>query len=114
VYIQLLEGGAPLPITREDSDHQFPRWTSAGNSLVYFSPIAAIRMVVHPPYYVQVLLAASLAQAGRTDEAKRMVTESAQPGFDPARFAHRISELCALNSDKEHWLEGFRKAGISV
>ena len=71
-------------------------------------------MVVHPPYYVQVLLAASLAQAGRTDEAKRMVTENAQPGFDPARFAHRISELCALNSDKEHWLEGFRKAGISI
>jgi len=80
----------------------------------YEGAIAAIRMVVHPPYYVQVRLAASLAQAGRTDEAKRMVTESAQPGFDPARFAHRISDLCALNSDKEHWLEGFRKAGISV
>ena len=83
----------------------------AGN---YEGAIAAIRMIVHPPYYVRVLLAASLAQAGRTEEAKRMVTESAQPGFDPVRFAHRTANLCALNTDKEHWLDGFRKAGISV
>ena len=39
VFVQLLEGGAPLKLTHDDSDHQFPRWTPAGNSVVYFSPV---------------------------------------------------------------------------
>ena len=38
VFIQLLAGGAPLRITQDDTDHQFPRWTSDSSSVVYFSP----------------------------------------------------------------------------
>lgn len=80
----------------------------------YEGSITAIQMVMHRPYYIQLMMAAALAQAGKTDEAKRLVTENAEPGFDPARFAQRVAELCTLTSDKEHWLAGFRKAGISV
>ena len=38
VFIQLLAGGAPFQLTREDADHQSPRWTPDSSSLVYFSP----------------------------------------------------------------------------
>ena len=38
VFIQLLAGGAPLQLTRDDVDHQSPRWTPDSSSLVYFSP----------------------------------------------------------------------------
>jgi Tol biopolymer transport system component len=37
VFVQLLEGGGHLQITRDDADHQFPRWTPASSSVVYFS-----------------------------------------------------------------------------
>src|SRR5262249_45830224 len=30
--------GPPLAITRDQADHQQPRWSPDGNSLVYFSP----------------------------------------------------------------------------
>ena len=39
IFVQHLAGGGePLPITADDADHQFPRWTPDSSSLVYFSP----------------------------------------------------------------------------
>jgi eukaryotic-like serine/threonine-protein kinase len=38
VFIQLLNGGEPLQITHDDTDHLFPRWTQSSGSVVYFSP----------------------------------------------------------------------------
>lgn len=38
IFLRLLAGGAPLAITRDPVDHQQPRWSPDGNSLVYFSP----------------------------------------------------------------------------
>lgn len=40
VFIQLLKGGPPLPVTSDAADHQLPRWSPDGSSLVYFSPAA--------------------------------------------------------------------------
>ncbi len=37
VFVRLLAGGPPLAITRDDVDHEQPRWSPDGNSLVYFS-----------------------------------------------------------------------------
>ncbi|HEU4694611.1 MAG TPA: protein kinase, partial [Vicinamibacterales bacterium] len=37
VFVRLLAGGSPLPITKEAIDHEQPRWSPDGNSLVYFS-----------------------------------------------------------------------------
>ena len=38
VFVRLLGRGSPVPITRDAVDHQSPRWSPDGNSLVYFSP----------------------------------------------------------------------------
>ena len=38
VWIRLLSGGVPLQITRDNVDHQEPRWASDSGSLIYFSP----------------------------------------------------------------------------
>jgi Tol biopolymer transport system component len=41
VFIRFVNRGEPLPITRDDADHQFPRWLPDGSSLIYFSPASA-------------------------------------------------------------------------
>jgi Tol biopolymer transport system component len=38
VFVRFLNGGEPLPVTTDDADHQSPRWSPDGSSLVYFSP----------------------------------------------------------------------------
>ncbi|HEV8253716.1 MAG TPA: protein kinase [Vicinamibacteria bacterium] len=38
IFVRLMAGGAPLQITRDDADHEFPRWTPDSSSLLYFSP----------------------------------------------------------------------------
>ncbi len=38
IFVRLLAGGAPVQITSDPIDHQSPRWSPDGNSLVYFSP----------------------------------------------------------------------------
>jgi Tol biopolymer transport system component len=38
IWIRMLAGGAPLQITRDDADHEAPRWTPDSSALVYFSP----------------------------------------------------------------------------
>jgi Tol biopolymer transport system component len=37
VWVRLLAGGAPLQLTRDDTDHEHPRWAPDSNSLIYFS-----------------------------------------------------------------------------
>jgi len=38
VWVRLLSGGTPLQVTRDDADHQYPRWSADSSSLIYFSP----------------------------------------------------------------------------
>ena len=40
VWVRLLTGGTPLQVTRDDADHEFPRWSSDSAALIYFSPSA--------------------------------------------------------------------------
>ena len=40
VWVRLLAGGAPLQITRDDVDHEHPRWAPDSSSLIYFSSAA--------------------------------------------------------------------------
>jgi Tol biopolymer transport system component len=37
VFVRLLAGGPPLAITKDAVDHEQPRWSPDGNSIVYFS-----------------------------------------------------------------------------
>jgi serine/threonine protein kinase/WD40 repeat protein len=38
IFVRQRAGGPPVPVTKDPADHQFPRWSPDGNSLVYFSP----------------------------------------------------------------------------
>ena len=38
IFVRLLAGGSPVPVTKDQADHQLPRWLPDGNSLLYFSP----------------------------------------------------------------------------
>jgi hypothetical protein len=41
VFVQLVAGGAPLQITRDAGDHEYPRWSPDSSSILYFSPAAS-------------------------------------------------------------------------
>ena len=38
IWVRLLAGGAPLAVTRDDSDHYDPRWSPDSQSLMYYTP----------------------------------------------------------------------------
>jgi serine/threonine protein kinase len=38
VFVQLIAGGTPLQITRDNVDHECPRWSPDSSSIMYFSP----------------------------------------------------------------------------
>src|SRR3989475_1774254 len=38
IFVQLIAGGAPLQITRDPVDHEFPRWSPDSSLILYFSP----------------------------------------------------------------------------
>jgi eukaryotic-like serine/threonine-protein kinase len=38
LWVRLLAGGAPLQVTHDKADHQFPRWSPDSAWLIYFSP----------------------------------------------------------------------------
>jgi eukaryotic-like serine/threonine-protein kinase len=40
IWIRLLAGGVPLQVTRDDCDHEQPRWTPDSSSLLYYTPSA--------------------------------------------------------------------------
>lgn len=40
ILVRLLAGGSPVHVTSDPVDHEFPRWSPDGNSLLYFSPAA--------------------------------------------------------------------------
>ena len=41
LFVQLVAGGAPLQITREPVDHEYPRWSPDSASILYFSAAAS-------------------------------------------------------------------------
>jgi serine/threonine protein kinase len=42
VFVRLLAGGAPLQLTRDDLDHEHPRWAPDSTSIVYFTPARTV------------------------------------------------------------------------
>ena len=41
LFVQLIAGGAPLQITRDPADHEYPRWSPDSSSIFYFSAAAS-------------------------------------------------------------------------
>ncbi len=75
--------------------------------------LAAYRTLIDPPYFFRLSEAACHAQLGRADEAKLIVQEVPN-AFDATTYARNSAKMCALSEDRELWLDGFRKAGVSV
>ena len=40
IWVRLLGGGTPLQITKDEVDHQSPRWSADSAALIYFTPAA--------------------------------------------------------------------------
>jgi Tol biopolymer transport system component len=38
LWVRLLAGGTPLPVTKDDVDHYGPRWSPDSGALIYFTP----------------------------------------------------------------------------
>ena len=38
IFVRLLAGGSPLPVTKDAVDHENPRWSADASSIIYFSP----------------------------------------------------------------------------
>ena len=79
----------------------------------YEGSLAALGMIVDPPYYIRLLQAAALGQLGRINEARQIISECPE-SFDAAMFAQRLAAMCLLPADREHYLDGFRKAGVAI
>ena len=40
IWIRMAAGGAPLQVTRDDADHDAPRWIADSSAIIYYSPTA--------------------------------------------------------------------------
>jgi adenylate cyclase len=78
----------------------------------YEEALAAFQVNPEPQFYDHVWMAACMAHLGRIPEARRQAQLTIQlaPDFTAARFAAR--EPIRNPADLEHWLSGFRIAGI--
>jgi adenylate cyclase len=95
-------------------EHYFDVYYMTG---CYEDAIGTFRGWHHPPSHMYLQLAATYAQLGRVDEmgtAMAQHEKTQPPGFDPVQVAQAHARLCARREDREHWLEGYRKAGLAV
>jgi adenylate cyclase len=69
------------------------------------------------PAFLYLVLAAALAQVGQIADAKFAVKEYERlrpPGHDLQSHIKYWMRMCSRQTDVDHWLDGFRKAGIEV
>jgi adenylate cyclase len=79
----------------------------------YSGSQAVLNMIPKPPVYVSLLKAANMARMGEARAARSLV-ETIPVDYDRALCARSEAKMCAFAADAEHWLESFRKAGVSV
>jgi adenylate cyclase len=75
--------------------------------------LTAYGTLIDPPYFFRLNQAACLAQLGRAEEAA-IITRAMPAAFDADVYARNTAKICSLSEDAELWLNGFRKAGISI
>jgi TolB-like protein len=83
----------------------------------YEDAIEVFRGWRNPQPHMYLALAAAFAQLDRNDDVRTTVAqfERIRPeGFDPVKVAHSHARTCARQEDADHWLEGYRKAGLDV
>jgi len=81
----------------------------------YQDAIEAFQSWRDPPIHMWCELAAAHAQIGQMNESRAAVAtfENSKPeGYDVATFCRVHARMCRRPEDAEHWLEGYRKAGL--
>jgi TolB-like protein len=83
----------------------------------YEDAIAAFSGWRNPPSHMYSELAAAYAQLDRMEEARAAIAQlkrTKPDGFDPIQVIGAHIRMCARLEDRNHWLEGYRKAGFKV
>ena len=69
------------------------------------------------PDFLHLVKAAAFAKLGRIEEAKEMVREYhrlVNAARDPLAFIEAHMRMVAHPKDREHWCDGYRKAGLEI
>ena len=83
----------------------------------YAEAIEVFRRWRNPPVHMHAEYAAALAQLDDMDAAAAAVKtyDSIRPhDYDLSEFAKRHVRICEFQTDRDHWIEGYRKAGFEV
>ena len=90
----------------------------------YEEAIAAVKKMKEPPYWVHAKMAACYAQLEQPDVARGALAaleeaiererRDGNPGASIEVAIRRTQTYYKSQDDRDHWLEGFRKAGIEV
>ena len=83
----------------------------------YDEAIALFRGWLNPPWHMYSDLAAAHAQLDQMDEAREACEHyyrSLPEGHDSARGLRYHVDMCARQEDRDHWIEGYRKAGFAM
>jgi adenylate cyclase len=83
----------------------------------YGKAVETFRRWRNPPIHMHAEFAAALAQLGRTEAARAAVAgydRNRPKEQDISEFARRHVRLCESPKDRDHWLDGYRKAGFAV
>ncbi len=83
----------------------------------YEDAIGAFRGWNNPQVHRHAELAAAYAQNGQPDAARTALEtyrRELPEGYDVAAVCHAHARMCAKPEDRDHWLEGYRKAGLDV
>ena len=70
-----------------------------------------------PPAHMNLLLATCCAQQGFQEDADAAYAshkEKCPEDFDVEQFVKWHTGMCKQSEDADHWLEGYRKVGLSV
>ena len=80
----------------------------------YDELIALFRGWPSPPPHMYAELAAAHAQLDQMDEAREALERYHQSTSETVEGLHYHVNMCARQEDRDHWLEGYRKAGLDV
>src|SRR4029079_10080804 len=132
VWLRLLNGGAPLQITRDDADHLYPRWAPDSSSLIYYTPpdnsgdegalweVSALGGLPRP--IVGSMGGGDISHDGRriavlrAEEGRALLTTVARNGSARhlvARVARGRLGECARGSPDDEWL-AFHGRGLTI
>jgi TolB-like protein len=83
----------------------------------YDKVIEIHRVYQNVPAFLYLILAAAAAQLGRQEQARDAVKdyERLRPaGHDAVAMINYQTRMCWRQEDRDHWFDGYRKAGIQV